>query len=230
MLKSRLSALALSGLVAVSLSGSPLAASADASNTYEVTVTNLTASQILSPPLVAAHKPASRMFEVGQPASDGVWMVAESGNSGLLAEMLKGRATDVQRAEGPILPGASIKVRITAEPGDVLSMVAMLAQTNDGFMGLDGAALSPQGGTVDVMAFDAGTEENTERMVDVPGPPFGGMGHQATSPVQPITPHPGILGAGDIPAQFNWSGAVARIEVAGLSAGRPAPGLASLAP
>ena len=141
MLKSRTTAIALSALLGLGLFVTPMATSARAkSGTYEVTITNLTGAQIFSPPVVATHKPSLNVWQVGQPALDGVWMVAESGNSGLLAQMLPGQATDVQRTNQPIKPGQSVTVRVTAEDGDVLSMVAMLAETNDGFMGVDGAS------------------------------------------------------------------------------------------
>lgn len=220
--------LALAASLALGLSGAPGAATAQtATTTYEITVTNLTEAQIFSPPLVATHKPAVHLWQLGQPASDGIWMVAESGNAGVLAEQARGQATEVQRAAGPILPKASLTLRVAAERGDVLSLAAMLAETNDGFVGLDGLPL--EAGSADLLAYDAGTEENTERATDVPGPPYGGMGHQATVPAQPIAPHPGILGVGDVDPKFNWSGPVARVTVSVVTAERPAGGEAPLA-
>jgi spondin N len=218
MRKHRILALAVAGLLATTLSVEPTSVGAEpAKLTYDITVTNLTEAQIFSPPLVATHRPTVHLWEVGQPASDGIWMVAESGNAGVLAEQATGQATDVQRASGPIRPGASLTLRVAAESGDVLSLAAMLAETNDGFVGADGLVLQP--GSYEALAYDAGTEENTERASDVPGPPFGGMGHQATSPVQPIRVHPGILGVGDEGAEFGWSGPVARVTVSAVAAG-----------
>jgi hypothetical protein len=218
-MKTGIGALALAALLAGGLPGTtPRAAAQMAASGYEITVTNLTEAQIFSPPLLASHKPTVQVWRVGEPSSDGVWMVAESGNSGLLAEALAGMATDVQRTGMPVLPGQRVTVRIAAEQGDVLSLVAMLAETNDGFVGLAGVPLQP--GAVEALAYDAGTEENTESAMHVPGPPYGGMGHVATSPPQPIAPHPGILGVGDVAPQFGWSGPVARVEISAVTAGR----------
>jgi hypothetical protein len=108
-------------------------------------------------------------------------------------------------------PGSSITVKITADPTDVLSMAMMLVQTNDGFAGVADLPLQMMMAELEVPAYDAGTEENTESASDVPGPPFGGMGHPATIPAQPIGVHPDITGKADLPAAYDWTGAVARI-------------------
>jgi len=39
------------------------------------------------------------------------------------------------------------------------------------------------------------------------------MGHQATTPAQPIGVHPGITGKADVPASYNWTGAAARVTI-----------------
>ena len=122
-----------------------------------------------------------------------------------------------------LLPGDSITVRVTARQGDVLSAASMLIQTNDGFTGLDGAALS-DGATFETMAYDAGTEDNSEAAADVPGPPFGGKNHGPDSnPHQPISMHPGISGRADVTPDFNWSGPVARFTVRAVETTSIAP-------
>lgn len=45
------------------------AASAGKTRTYEVTITNLTTGQPLTPPVVATHKKPAEIFEVGEAAS-----------------------------------------------------------------------------------------------------------------------------------------------------------------
>jgi hypothetical protein len=99
----------------------------------------------------------------------------------------------VQAAKAHLLPGDSITLKITAKDGDVLSAATMLVQTNDAFTGLDSVALAA--GDQDTVAYDAGTEDNTEAKAHIPGPPFGGKNAgPATAPAQPIAMHTGIKG------------------------------------
>lgn len=202
-------ALSLLGLLAA-----PFGVSAQAGmKTYEVTITNITTSkQGLSPALIATHPASARAWQMGQPASAGLELLAEEGKPDAWAAELRGGATDVVTTKAHLLPGDSITVMIKARDGDVLSAGTMLIQTNDGFTGLDSVAITP--GDKDAMAYDAGTEENTEAAADVPGPPFGGMNRgPATNPQQPIAAHPGIKGTADVTPDFNWSGPVARFTI-----------------
>jgi hypothetical protein len=48
---------------------------------YEVTITDLTSGQPLTPPVVATHRGRHAILEIGQPASVGVREIAENGNS-----------------------------------------------------------------------------------------------------------------------------------------------------
>jgi hypothetical protein len=205
-----------------------VAAAQPQGKTYQITITNLTSSQIFSPPLLATHSSAVRLFEVGQPASDELRLVAEGGNSGPLADRLLPVATDVQRTSQPIMPGSSLTVEITAQEGDLLSLVCMLATTNDGFVGLDSQTVPADAASLKLGSFDAGTENNTESRADVPGPPYGGMGEPATLPREPIRPHPGIVGVGDVTADFDWQDPVAQVEVALLATEPAEPGHADL--
>jgi len=181
--------------------------------TYDVTVTNITNSkQGLSPLIIAAHPYSTHAWQMGQVASKGLALLAREGMPDLLASELQGKATAMPTTHSHLLPGDFITVRITAKDGDVLSAASMLIETNDGFTGLDGVALSP--GDQDTMAYDAGAEDNTELAADVPGPPFGGKNHGPdTTPPQPISMHPGISGKAQVTPDFNWSGAVARFTV-----------------
>jgi|GEM_PF-220030 len=192
------------GAVAGSASAQP------AMQTYEVIITNLTAKQVLSPPFLATHPTSARVWQVGQPASDGMRVVAEDGKNDKLAMMVQGAATDISMGTEPLMPGKSVTLFIKARSGDVLSAASMLVQTNDGFTGLDSVQLS---GDHETMAYDAGTEENTEKETDVPGPPFLGIMRAPTNPQQPIGMHPGITGQADVTRDFSWSGPVARFSI-----------------
>ncbi|HEX9989847.1 MAG TPA: spondin domain-containing protein [Chloroflexia bacterium] len=219
----------LVGMLILTLLGvqmAPQRAAAQAgTKTYEVTVTNITTSkQGLSPIVIATHPASVHAWQMGQMASKGLEVVAEDGMPDMLASELKGNATDVVATHSHLLPGDSITVTITAKDGDVLSAATMLIQTNDGFTGLDNAALTD--GSTDTMAYDAGTEENTEKATDVPGPPFGGKSNSPdTSPHQPIALHTGITGKADVTPDFNWTGPVARFTVRAITPATVAPGM-----
>jgi hypothetical protein len=213
----------LIGMLALTLLGLPAPPNAAAqaaqtgTKTYEVTITNITTSkQGLSPLVIATHPPSVHAWQVGQLASKGLELVAEEGMPDMLASELKGASTEVAVTHAHLLPGDSITVRVSAKQGDVLSAATMLIQTNDGFTGLDGAPLTD--GDKDTVAYDGGTEDNTELAADVPGPPFGGKNHGPdSSPHQPISMHQGITGRADLTSDFNWSGPVARFTIKALS-------------
>lgn len=216
MSKLRISFTGLLAVAALGVAAAPYGASAQsmAVKEYEVQITNLAGKEVLSAPLLATHPASAHVWQMGQIASDGLKMLAEEGQPDVLAASLKGVATDVQVGSGPIMPGASMTIKIKAHDGDVLSAAAMLVQTNDGFTGLDSLPLTGAMADKDAVAYDAGVEENTEKASDVPGPPFGGhnSGPQ-TDPRQPISVHPGISGKADVTSDYNWSGAVARFSV-----------------
>jgi hypothetical protein len=214
MIKSKMTATALSAFLALGLLAAPLGAAAQAeTKTLEVTITNLTAKQALSPPIVVTHPATAHAWQMGQVASAGLELVAEEGMNDTLASELRAVATDIQMGTEPLMPGKSVTLKIKARQGDVLSAATMLVQTNDGFTGLDNMTLDAMGDK-DAMAYDAGTEENTELAAHVPGPPFNGHNAgTATNPKQPIAMHTGIKGTADVTTDFNWSGAVARFSV-----------------
>lgn len=176
---------------------------------YDITITNLTNAQVLTPPLLATHDAMQHVWMVGDLASPELQALAETGNTQPLAEALADAATDVQVGDGMIAPGESMTIRITAHDGDALTALTMLAFTNDGFTGLDAVPL--QEGSIEAMAYDAGTEENTESAADVPG--LGGEGHVPTEPQAPIAMHPGIQGNADLGTEYAWEGAVARFDI-----------------
>lgn len=188
---------------------------------YEVTITNLTTGQPLSPPVIATHDPSVFVFKKGQAASASLKLLAEDGKNLMLAGELgeaaaEKKVTDVV-ALGmgyKIMPGESKTFMVAAKPGDVLSVATMLAATNDGFTGVSGMKLDGTAPMMtEAMAMDAGTEQNTERMKDVPAPSMG-MGMAPTTPAEPVMEHKGITGKGDLDkAMFGWTGPVARIEV-----------------
>ena len=105
-----------------------LANSAPAAGSVTVTLTNTSASQPMTPPVVVLHNAPNaengmRLFQLGQPASERIIAIAENGNNGPLVNLLgyledQGRASDygVGFADpanpGPLLPGMSASVTL----------------------------------------------------------------------------------------------------------------------
>src|SRR5438270_3091223 len=94
-IKSRIAIAALLMLTILGLALAPSGAAARAgANTYEVTITNLTSKQVLSPPFLATHPASAHLWQVGQTASDGLRLVAEEGMNDKLAAEAQGIASD----------------------------------------------------------------------------------------------------------------------------------------
>ncbi|MFB5598352.1 MAG: spondin domain-containing protein, partial [Nitrosopumilaceae archaeon] len=58
------------------------------SNTYKVTVTNITPGQPITPPLLVTHSKDVNLFSVGEEASEELAQLAENGNLEPLVEKL----------------------------------------------------------------------------------------------------------------------------------------------
>jgi hypothetical protein len=180
-----------------------------------VTVTNTTHGSYFTPLLISAHSEGQHLFEAGQPAGADVQAMAEGGDiSGLEAQMDAINANSISNPAGGLLgPGSSTSASINTDGTDnsVLSLVAMILPTNDGFVGLDALPL-PQTPGVYVYylnAYDAGTEANDELVVGgaggapgTPGIPADPGGHAGTNATGAATAddnstvhiHRGVLG------------------------------------
>ncbi len=202
---------------------------------YEVTFTNLTAGQPLTPPLVATHRRPVSLFDVGARASFGVKEIAENGNLGPMLERLdrEPQVDDVVVAVSdpvpPLTPGESVTITLKSQRGaKFLSFVSMLICTNDGFTGIDGVRLPRDLGETLVIesdGYDAGTEMNTEDFADIVPPCPALTGVPSTDPgtgtSDPnlaeggvIHHHEGIQGINDLdPAIHGWTDPVARISI-----------------
>ncbi|MEK7329063.1 MAG: spondin domain-containing protein [Chloroflexota bacterium] len=216
-------------------------ADVDSPRIYEVTITNSTSGQPLTPPVVATHRRSLEVFEVGEDASFEVKEIAENGNNGPLLSALGSdkRVYEVlQAGMGPLVPAGtpgaalfsdSVTFTISAEQGaKYLSFVAMLVCTNDGFTGVDGVRLPKRVGdtvTVHTAGYDAGTEINTEDFADIVPPCQGligvssgearaGASNPALAEDEDISHHLGILGGADlVPGVHGWTNPVAKIEI-----------------
>ena len=191
---------------------------------FTVTVTNLTYDQIISPPVVVVHDDRFRLFEPGLAASAELSALAEDGMTGPLAGLLEVSTGvfDYAVAGGGIPPQGSITVEVRARgPHKLLSLAGMLVSTNDAFAGLDSYAISSNYGsafgarTLDVPAYDAGSEANTESCDHIPGPPCGSPEMRVTDGAEGfVHVHRGIRGVGDLDAtEKDWRNPVARIVI-----------------
>jgi hypothetical protein len=194
---------------------------------FKITITNLSPN-VLSPTAFITHNAGFDLFNEGSSASPEVQLLAETGNNTGVLGLASHSASvlDYKAATGGILhQGSSGMALIDADPAhQLLTFMAMMGISNDGFIGGttgDGAISlfsgnTPLGGTYIISpadVWDAGTEVNDELATSV-----GALGAGPTDGVDENgiihKPHPGILGIGDIPISFNWTGGpVARINI-----------------
>lgn len=214
----------------------PLTQAAD----LDITIQNLTSGMSFTPILAVAHTPDASLFEVGETASAELQAMAEGGSLDGLASIGATINADAlaNPAGGLLLPGMSTTGDLmTADGNTVLSVVAMILPTNDGFIGLDNWAIPTEAGTytVYVNAYDAGTEANDEiRGGGAPGtpgmpvpPPLAdaigenGSGVTTTSNNMTVHIHPGNIGDADQAAGVSdvqntvhrWLNPVAKVTI-----------------
>lgn len=219
------------GPVAPRLEADVAPAAEAATRTYDVTITNLTTGQPLSPGVLATHTKQASFFHVGDPASEGLRLIAENGDESVAVGELTGRpgvfqVVDVNlptgRVGGPLPPSPTFRIDAAANANRI-SLAVMLICTNDGFTGLDGVALP--GGfkplTYYAAGYDAGTEANDERSASIVDPCFAigpttrpADGNARTPTAGVIEHHAGIQGGADLdPSAHGWQNPVARITV-----------------
>lgn len=183
--------------------------------TFEVTLTNLTAGQPLSPLVAIAHDGGFKAFALGDAASVELEQLAEGGASMPLADLAKASKAVLATAVGTGLPPGpnskstvTLTVPVASLPTLQLSLAAMLGNTNDGFTGVNGQSLATLavGATVttELLGYDAGTELNSESADTVPGPATANSGgaRQGYNPARndvigTVHVHPGIVSKDD---------------------------------
>ncbi len=184
----------------------PADARSEGQKTYKVKITNLTAGQPLTPPILATHTSRAGFFKIGEAASEGIRQIAENGNGAVLLQALgeDSQINEVVTGTAPIVPAnnpggtgfeSSATFTISTHGrARYLSYASMLICTNDGFTGLDSVRLPKHKKTVYTAACDARTETNTEDGV--------------------VIPHVGIHGGVDLfPEVHGWSDPVTKIEI-----------------
>jgi hypothetical protein len=172
---------------------------------FDVTVTNLTNAQPLSPVAVIAHTDGYSVFTIGAPATAGLETLAEGGDNSMLIMEAEADANVFAANSGaaPIGPAGSEIVTIDVLESDVpnlqFSVSTMLVNTNDAISGLNGVDVSAlaEGDTWTgrAIVYDAGTEADTEAVGTIPGPADGGEGFNAARDDSDnrVTTHPGVI-------------------------------------
>jgi hypothetical protein len=198
---------------------------ADSGRLVAVTIENLTTGQGFSPAFFATHgADAAPLFKLGEPASEALWNVAEAGNIGPFSGAAAGMIGTTYGAASLAIhtpPGASRTFYIRVdEAHPLLSGVFMLGMTNDGFSGVSSVDAYDLTGpmTVDALAYDAGSEKNSEKRGYL-GALGGGNMRDPENGV--VTRHTGIRGDADAPAEWKFDPAapVARITLAPVDHG-----------
>lgn len=192
---------------------------------FEVTITNLTYNQVFAPSLVVSHFDSIQLFEAGQPASEGIAIMAEAGDVSAIVASVDGdnRVRGAGVTEGPLLPGQSTTITIPSNGGNRISLVSMLVNTNDAFYAVNSVNVPRfrNALTLYPVAYDAGTETNDELCGNIPGPACGGEGFSAEDGEGFIHIHRGMHGVGDLAADaYDWRNPVAKVTVRRVRAQR----------
>ncbi len=185
--------------------------SVDAQTTgLQLTVRNTTLRQPITAPVVVIHSRTAVLVPSSSERVHGMEEMAEGGEQMPLMETLENRngVKSVTRYGGLIGPGTSATIQnIPAEPGDLITVIGMLACTNDAIV--IGTLIYSENGSLPALgsasALDAGTEENTETKETVPC--LGGEGISGPDVADgegKIEPHPGIGGDADLTEDYGW--------------------------
>ena len=92
---------ALIAILTVGIAGIP-ESNAAKTQMYEVTVTNITPGQPITPPLLVVHSKDVSLFTVGEKASDELQQLAENGNASLLVEKLESKSGVMDIVKGSV--------------------------------------------------------------------------------------------------------------------------------
>ena len=188
--------------------GTPVAPPVTAA--YTISVTNLTNAQPLSPPLAVLHQGGFRIFTLGEPAGDGLEELAEGGDNALLRNEAGAADGVVAVSAFPeaIPPGGAAEVELSVldeeRAGLTLGLATMLVNTNDAFSGANrlmgvGDLAPGESRVMQAVAYDAGTEADTEGPGTIPGPADGGEGFNTArdDDADRVSMHAGVVTASD---------------------------------
>jgi len=168
---------------------------------YQLTVSNLTSNQPLSPLAAAIHDSNYTAWSIGVESSIGLEKLAEEGaTTEFLSEATAAGAYVNVSGDGAIFSGESDTLEIESAMHDEmkLTIASMLINTNDAFTGAQSIDLSglEVGDELSVLlpVYDAGTEANNELAGTIPGPADSGEGFNVVrDDVNVVSRHPGVV-------------------------------------
>lgn len=213
----------LAGLVLLNAAAGA-AADAPPQPAYDVTITNISKSSQFTPILAATHRSALHFFTLGEPASEGLALMAEGGDTSVLESEVTATGGVIDTANSadvlgmpPLLfAGDSVTLTLSGRPSQSrFSMAAMILPTNDNFVALDNVALPRFGSRIYyALGYDAGSEMNDELCISIPGPTCGGEGFSEAGGEGFVHVASGIHGIGDLPAEtYDWRNPIARVVI-----------------
>jgi hypothetical protein len=189
-------------------------------DTFEVTITNATAGQVITPPVAFTHNSNVSLFTLGQAAPEYLIPLAEDGDSTVFtgADSLAD-VSAVYMATAGITPGSSQTFTIdTTSAHPLITVAAMFASSNDAFISIHNQPLDLGFDSKNYPAtvYDAGSERNSEDCQYIPGPPCGNGGVRDTTGSEGfVHVHNGIHGIASLAVQtYSWQnpGAVITIK------------------
>ena len=188
-----------------------------------LTVRNVTGGNPLTPPIAIVHDGRAIAGASSLDGLAGLEELAESGAQEPLATTLAGLdgVSEVIKLDtSPIPGGEQASGAIMAKDGDYVTVVSMLACSNDAIA--VGTAMVSDGGAMSSgRVYDAGTETNDETAASVPC--LGGEGVSDAGGEGAVAPHGGIMGAADLDAATHgWDAAAMQLFVHGAGTDAPA--------
>lgn len=195
-------------------------ASTASAQTYRVTIKNLTQNQIFDKVHIRLHGSRSHLFQTGM-------LLPESS---LLFFQFPVSTQDLSGSSS-VNPGETLVFELKEKKKryNVLSLIAPLHATDDGFVGVDRVPLPTRRGravTVEAKAYDAGLFDNTEScgantVLTALRPPeecSPELQEVTLLPRRPIVIHNGVRGIGDISsAKYDWKNPVAEVIIQKIS-------------
>lgn len=194
---------------------------------YRASITNLTAGQVMTPPLWVVHQASFSLFTLGAEASEGLKTQSKDGDpSGLVGEVSGHSAVGsfaigdgvdpVTLPSDAVFPGESREVILTGSPTDFLSVSSMLASTNDAFVSYRGLALNLAMGEKQIIflnVYDSGAETNNELCANIPGPPCGNAHSDTAGNEGFVHFHPGLTYQGDLDPGHAFAAIAAKVTI-----------------
>lgn len=198
----------------------------ESSYEYEVTLTNVTNNQPLSPITLVTHAEDVSLFEVGVEASDALELLAEAGdNTDILALATN---VDTLSDSAPLAPGDTYTGTLVTEDTSLnLTILSMLVNTNDAITGLNNTDLAEytvgEKKSFSLSVYDSGTEANTETKETIPGPvgsgADGGFSSDRDDIINVVTMHAGVISNQDgladsvLDGSYRFDNVVAKVTI-----------------